>query len=159
MTAPRFRFSLQRILALRERAEHDAALSLSSAMQAEAIAQEANAEAERRRAAGHDAMRPTQGGECNVGELRALAALVQGLDGQATAARDAADQAVLREADERRGLADRVRERQTMERLRAHKEEVWRMQASRDDRAIMDEIARARRVDDAATAAARRSIR
>ncbi|MBI2795785.1 MAG: flagellar FliJ family protein [Gemmatimonadetes bacterium] len=157
MTAPRFRFSLQRILALRARAEHEAALALSAAMQAEEAARRARTEAEARRAAGHDAVRPSTRGDCTVGEMRALGALVQGLEGQAAAAGEAAEQAAQRLSGERRGFADAVRERQSMERLRSHKEELWRLEASREDRAIMDEIARARRANDAATADARRS--
>ena len=155
MTEPRFRFSLQRILALRERAEHEAGLALASAMQAEDTAHRARTDAEARRVEGQDAMRPSGRGACTVGELRALGALVQGLERQASAAGEVADQAERRLTGERRSFADKVRERQTMERLRSHKEELWRLEASREDRAIMDEIARARRASDAATADAR----
>ena len=159
MTAPRFRFSLQRILALRERAEHEAALALASAMHAEETAREAQAAAEARRAAGHDAMRPSsRDGAVTVGELRAIAALVQGLDVQANTAGEIAKQATTRVSMQHRGFSDAVRERQTLDRLRSHKEEAWRIEASREDRVIMDEIARARRINDAATSDASRNV-
>lgn len=160
MTAPRFKFTLQRILALRQRTEHEAALTLAAAMHAEDAARLSQTEAEARRAEGLNAMRPSaHGSAVTVGELRALAALVQGLEAQANTAGEVMKQASTRVSAQHLGFSDAVRERQTLDRLRSHKEDAWRIEASREDRFIMDEIARARRRADAATDDATRDFR
>jgi flagellar export protein FliJ len=147
MTAPQFKFPLQRLLALREKAAQAAATELATARTAEHEARTANDELEARRAEARAALLPHPGRERSVSELSMVAFLVAQLDSSVAWAAEkvsAAERAVLHRQDK---LGETVRDRRVLGRLRERQLEGWRMAIDRDERAVMDDIARARHAD------------
>ena len=147
MTAPHFRFPLQRLLALREKAEQAAATELASARTAEHAARTANDALEARRAEARAALLPHPGRERSVSELSMVAFLVAQLDCSVAWAAEkvsAAEQAVLHRQGK---LGESVRDRRVLGRLRDRQLAGWRIGIERDERTVMDDIGRARHAD------------
>ncbi len=144
MSAPRFKFSLQRLLVLREKAEKEAAIQLAQAQRAEESARDAKSALDDRRAEARDAVLPQPGTARTVAELRQAALLVEHLDGTLIGAREAIS-AAERSVQEQVGeLGDRVRDRRVLDRLRERQHDDWKVADDRTEREVMDGIARTR---------------
>jgi flagellar export protein FliJ len=142
VTANRFTFRLQRLLALRQMAERAAAIALGTA---QAVAAEAHAAEEslaRRRASAREAMLPHPGTERRVADLRQVAFLVEQIDARALNAGKTAKVADRNVQDTRERLGARVQERRILERLRERHLVEWSRGTERLEREMMDGIAR-----------------
>jgi flagellar FliJ protein len=133
----RFRFSLQRILELRQRREQAAATELEAARAAAERAHARVEELEARRAQGA-AARNARG--ITVGELRNAGYLLEQLDHHVVQARSAAAQADAGVSTRLEEFQVACRERQVLDRLREKHLEEWHAQEVQQDRQLMDTI-------------------
>lgn len=133
----RFRFSLQRILELRERKEQAAASELEAARMAAEQAHARVEELEARRAQGA-AARNVRG--ITVGELRNAGFLLEQLDHHVVQARGTAAQADALVSSRLAEFQVACQERQVLDRLREKHLEEWRSQEVQQDRQLMDTI-------------------
>lgn len=145
-----FRFSLQRVLELREKKQQAMAQQLAAA-QAEAEAARIAREAlEQVRTAGRDRLVEAHGRRQSVGELRQMGFVLEALDTRVAQARTthAAAEQAANVAQER--LAQAYRDRRVIDRLREKQQDAWRTDAVREDLAAMNDIALTRFAQDAA---------
>jgi flagellar FliJ protein len=140
----RFRFRLQRLLDLRERKEQDAAVALAAAQRrADELQAQCDATTTRRSEA-RARMLPPGGAAHSMRDLYTAALLVEQLDGAAMSLAESL-RVAAGDADSCRGsLAERVRERRTLERLRDRKLEEWNSASAQRDRETMDSVAQSR---------------
>jgi len=149
MSSSKFKFSLHRLHAMRQKAEHEAAISLATARNAEEAARTAKDALEARRAEAREAVLPQVGASRSVAELRQAAFLVEQIDGSLHGARDAIVAAERSVQEEQWRLGERVRDRRVLDRLRERQLESWKVADARLDRDVMDGIARSRFMDGA----------
>jgi flagellar FliJ protein len=138
----RFTFRLQRLLALRQMAERAAMTALASAESAANQAQAARQWIAARRAKARAALSTPIGMDRRIAELRNAAFLVEQLDAHVEHADRAMTAANEQVRASRVRLAERVRERRILERLRDRQVAEWSLAVEREERAIMDAIAR-----------------
>jgi flagellar FliJ protein len=144
MSAPRFKFSLQRVLELREEAESVAAIELASAR---AVAEEARRVKEvldARRAETRQALDAPPGRERRIAEVRQIYMLMEHLDTSVARADESVASAERGVADGQARLGETVKDRRVIDRLRERQLEAWRVAGDRVERETMDDIARAR---------------
>ncbi len=139
---PSFKFRLERVRSLRERAEErareDLARQLTHRLRGEAMLREATLAASSARAAGLDAS--TRGGASGA-ELRAAQAWIERSEG---ARREAALELDRRDAEvqaRRAGLAAAAREREVIERLKRRRRAAHAREVARLDQVALDEVA------------------
>lgn len=140
MTRP-FQFRLERVRALRERAEdqarEDLASSLAIRMKGEAMLRAATEDV----GAAQDARRTVSASELSGPELLALQAYLERTERQRESAALELDRRDA-EVDARRAmLTERSQERQVLERLKDRRREDHRLEAQRREGALLDEIA------------------
>jgi flagellar protein FliJ len=144
MTAPRFKFSLQRVLELREEAENVAAIELASAR---AVADEARRVKEvldARRAETRQALEAPPGRERRIAEVRQIYMLMEHLDTKVARADESVASAERGVEDGQARLGETVKDRRVIDRLRERQMDAWRIAGDRVERETMDDIARAR---------------
>lgn len=135
------RFSLQRILELRERKEQAVAIRLASARSTAEKARELEEEIQRLRVDGIERRMGTPGSASTVGQLQNTSFVIEQLEQQLTEARTAVRQAdgqvnaVLAE------FSVATRERQVLDRLKEKKREAAMLEAADADRKTMDAVA------------------
>jgi flagellar protein FliJ len=135
------RFSLQRILELRERKEQAVAVRLSSARSVAERARELEEQIESLKREGIERRMGTPGSASTVGELQNTSYIIEQLEQQLTDARTAVKQAdgqvnaVLAE------FSVATRERQVLDRLKEKKREAAMLEAADADRKTMDAVA------------------
>jgi flagellar FliJ protein len=139
VSAPVFRFRLQRVLDLRQRAERDAATALVRAQEAEeaARAEQTALEAQRAQLAG-DA---DASAGASVGALRTVGFLLERMDAHIAAAAQHTDQARTVVDQRQAVLQAAFRDRRALDRLRERHQEAWRGAEAASDRQRMDDIA------------------
>lgn len=143
----RYSFRLQRLLDLRQKKEREAAGIVETARALAADAGLHRDNVTTLRDAARQEMLPAPGQTVRVAELHEVVFRVKALDDQvagATEATTAAERSVqeklaaLGVAMQRRRVLDRLKERRTTE---------WRVEEARQERDVMDEIARSRYLD------------
>ena len=143
-----FKFGLERIRQLRERTEKEAALNLARAQNAEREAQEATREAEARTQRASEALSGAPGQSIRVGDLQPIAMLRDQLGASAEQAAEAHAQTRAVVDDGQRALGAAMQARRMLDRLREKKLEHWKVDAGREEMAVMDEVARTRALQD-----------
>lgn len=142
MTAGRFTFRLQRLLALRQMAENAASVTLGSARAAASTAHAAQTALSARRAATRGAVFPSAGTARGVAELTRATVLLERIDGYVVEADKAASRADERVRDSLARLGERVQARRMLERLRERHFTEWSVGVERQEREVMDGLAR-----------------
>jgi flagellar FliJ protein len=136
-----FQFRLERVRALRERAEdqarEDLAASLAIRMRGEAMLRSA---AETVRSA-HDARRDGAAGELSGADLRALEAYAERTQRQRESAELELDRRSAEVDARRAALTVRSQERQVLERLKERRAADHRREMDRREGALLDEMA------------------
>jgi flagellar protein FliJ len=154
-----FKFRLQRILELREKAEQAKARELATAQDAAEAARRTHDELSTLHATSRAEVHAVQRAEPRIGHLQQLGLVLQSLDQRLESAGDsvrAADEVV---AGARKLLDDAARDRRVLDRLKDRHTDQWRVEEAHKDRLGMDEVALARfarqadakATDDAAT--------
>lgn len=139
-----FRFRLQKVLELRERAEKESAVRLVEArIEAEAALRAVESLEAARLAGAERAGRVSLDG-ITAGELQRLSLLVQQLDQHLAAASEAADSADARVDEMSTEFEGALIRRRVLDRLREKHLELWRSEEEQRDRATMDAIALSR---------------
>ena len=150
-----FKFRLQRLLELRERAEREKAIALVQAEAAADAARAALANLEAVRTIGRERMHAAQG-VGTVGQLRNLAFVLEQLDEHLQTAQASVSEAEQATELVRQDLSQAHQGRRVLDRLRERHEADWRGAAEQVDRRTRDDIALAR-FTQAAAASPRRS--
>lgn len=143
----RFKFRLQRLLDLRHKREQEAASAVGAARSASEAAAQRESELTARRDQTRQELLPAAGQTVRVGQLHEIAYLVRALDthvADAQKASKAAEQ-VVHEKMEELGVA--MRDRRVLDRLKDRRSEEWRAEDARQEREVMDAIARNRYTD------------
>lgn len=141
----RFKFRLDRVLQLKQRAEREQARALGDALREEQRreAERAAAEEQARRAAEQmaDAGRTTlpAGALANLGLARDAA------DAGAERAREHVEEAEQRVDEERDRYDEKRRDRRTVEKLREHRHAEWQLEQSRQEQKESDAVKNGRR--------------
>lgn len=154
-----FKFRLQRILELREKAEQAKAIALASAQDAAEVARQERDTLANLHATSRAEVHAAQRAEPRVGHLQQLGLVLQSLDTRLESAGDsvrAADEVV---AGAQKLLDDAARDRRVLDRLKERHTDQWRVEEAHKDRLGMDEVALSRfarqadakAIDDAAT--------
>jgi flagellar FliJ protein len=141
MNGPSFRFSLERVRALRERTEDQAKEALAGAMQdrlrSEREAEEAAERVARARAAQLDAATlPT-----SAHDLIARQAYLERSEQAHRMSRDVLGRSEAQVEQRRLALTEAARDRQALERLKEHRRQDHEREAARVESATLDEIA------------------
>jgi flagellar protein FliJ len=139
-----FRFRLQRVLELREKAEQAQAIELAKAEETASVARQQRDDLQAMRAASRDQLSSAHSAAPTVGHLHHLGFVLNALDerlGHATQSLQSAEGVV---STARVSLEAAARDRRVMDRLKDKHEDQHRAQESHRDRVTMDEIALAR---------------
>jgi flagellar FliJ protein len=147
VTAPQFKFRLQRLLDLRELAEREAAIALATARNAEDQARREKDTIAAQRAATRALLLPPAGSHCRVSELRQIAVLLERLDAGTAQAEYQLSKAAHQVHQKQVQLGETVTNRRILGRLKERQHENWRVADERTERAVMDDIGRARFAD------------
>jgi flagellar export protein FliJ len=139
-----FKFSLERVRQLREKAEKEAALNLARAQAAERDAHEAAQAAHRRSVEAMHAVSRTPGSSATVGEMHPMQLLKDALGEAQAAAAEHAVRATDLTQQEARSLGQAMQARRVLDRLREKQLDAWKVDAGREALAEMDEVARTR---------------
>jgi flagellar FliJ protein len=143
----RFKFRLQRLLDLRQKKEQEAASAVAAARNAAEAATRREDELTERRDATRQELLPAAGQTVRVAELHEIAFLVRALDERVQDAQKAS-KAAERSVQEKLGeLGEAMRDRRILDRLKDRRSEEWRAEDARQEREIMDAIARDRFAD------------
>jgi flagellar FliJ protein len=143
----RFKFRLQRLLDLRRKKEQEAAGGLAQARSVAEAAERREQELAARRDATRQEMLPAEGQTVRVADLHEIAFLVRALDDRVSDAKEASV-AAERSVQERVGeLSEAMRDRRILDRLKDRRTEEWRAEDARQEREVMDAIARDRYTD------------
>jgi flagellar FliJ protein len=152
VSAPQFKFRLQRLLDLRELAEREASIALATARGAEDAARRAKDAIAAQRAATRELLLPPAGSHSRVSELRQVAMLLERLDAGQAQADYQVSKAASQVQQKQVLLGESVTNRRILDRLKDRQRENWRIADERADRAVMDDIGRARFADQHAQA-------
>ncbi len=143
-----FKFSLERVRQLRERAEKEAAINLARARVSERAAHEATSDADARARAASEALSAAPGQATRIGDLQPLAMLREQLGVAAERAAEQHAQAQSHVDSGQQLLGAAMQARRMLDRLREKQLDSWKEQAGREDMAVMDEVARTRALHD-----------
>lgn len=141
MAGPSFRFRLERVRALRERAEDEAKEAFAASMQDRNRSEQEMEEAARRVAAAREAQLDTTAAPVNATELIARQAYLERSERAHEATKQdlhRRDQALEQRREE---LTEAARERQALERLKEHRRTEFLREQLRIEAATLDEIA------------------
>ena len=146
-----FTFRLERILALRARAERERARELGQALRDEESRREALREAvDRLRRCGEQAA-GTEGAVTTAGTLRAIGLTVKAVADDLEAAADSHRAAEATLATEAERFGEARRDRRVVERLRERGEQAWQQDAARHEQKESDRLAQQRPAREDAT--------
>ncbi len=143
----RFTFRLQRLLDLRHKKEQEVAGVVAVARATAEDAAHQQQDLSERRDATRQEMLPARGQTVRVGELHEVAIFVQALDARVSDAKlvtIAAERSVQEKVIE---LGAAMRDRRILDRLKGRRTEEWRVEDARQERDVMDAIARDRYTD------------
>jgi flagellar FliJ protein len=147
MTAPQFKFRLQRLLDLRELAEREASIALATARNVEDEARREKDSIAAQRTATRELLLPPPGSHCRVSELRQVSVLLERLDAGSAQADYKVSKAASQVHQKQVQLGETVTNRRILDRLKDRQRENWRIADERAERAVMDDIGRARFAD------------
>ena len=141
MSGPSFRFSLERVRALRERAEDAAREALAGAIQDHHRTQLAMEEAAQAVLQARDAQ--LEATSCPVGaaELLARQAYLERSERDHRASLDAVNRSEARLTQQRHKLTEAARSRQALERLKEHRRSDFEREQARQESIVLDEVA------------------
>ncbi len=143
----RFKFRLQRLLDLRQKKESEAASAVAAARNAAKAATRREEDLVERRDATRQELLPAAGQTVRVAKLHEIVFLVRALDDRVLDAHTATT-AAERSVQEKLGeLGDAMRDRRILDRLKDRRSVEWRAEDARQEREVMDAIARTRFVD------------
>lgn len=146
MSAPSFRFPLDKVLELRQEKERDRAVELARARREARGAQEMREDLLERRGQERDRLGRAHRDGGPVGVLRSFGLLAERLDEQLRQAEEACRQADAEVTRTLRDFHEAAVDRQTLDRLRARRKEEWATQRIRDEQQALDEVALTRHV-------------
>lgn len=138
------RFSLQRILELKERKEQAVAIRLADARTAAERARELEEEIDRLKQDSIERRMGAPGAGATVGQLQNTSFVIEKLEQQLTEARTAVRQADVQVNAVLAEFSIATRERQVLDRLKEKKREAAMLEAADADRKTMDDIALSR---------------
>ena len=139
-----FKFRLQRILELREKAEQAKARELVSAQESADVARRTRDELAELHASSRNEIDAAHRTEPRVGHLQQLGLVLQSLDQRLDTADEGVRAADAIVADAQTLLETAARDRRILDRLKDRHTDQWRVEAAHKDRIGMDEIALAR---------------
>lgn len=139
-----FKFSLERVRQLRQRAEKEAAINLARAQVTEHEAQATAEHAAEQTRRASEVLSKTPGSVTKIGELQPMALLRERLGEVERAAEKAQADATAQVAVGTRTLGAAMQARRALDRLHDKQLGSWKADESRDELAVMDEIARVR---------------
>ncbi|HLH65882.1 MAG TPA: flagellar export protein FliJ [Solirubrobacteraceae bacterium] len=141
MTGPSYRFRLERVRALRERAEDAAKQAFASAMQDRVRSELALEEAERRLAFAREAQREALSQTTTASELLARQAYLERSELVRRASQEELGRRELVVSQRRGELTEAARERQALERLKEHRRLEHQREQARLEAQALDEMA------------------
>jgi flagellar FliJ protein len=141
VSGPSFRFSLERVRALRERAEDAAREALAGAIQDHSRTQVATDEAAQAVLQARDAQLQTSASLVGAAELLARQAYLERSERNHRAALDALSRSEARVAQHRHTLTEAARGRQALERLKEHRRADFEREQARQESIVLDEVA------------------
>lgn len=141
MSGPSFRFSLERVRALRERAEDAAREALAGAIHDHHRTQVAMEQAAQVVLEARDAQLRTAGSPVAGAELLARQAYLEHSERSHRASLDALSRSEVRVAEHRHTLTEAARDRQALERLKDHRRADFEREQARLENLELDEIA------------------
>ena len=147
MSGPRFRFPLQRLLTMRQKAESEAAIELATANNSETAARHDKDALAEQRAEARDVMLPAPGQSQTIGAIRQVAFLMEQLDSRIVGAAEVVAAAERNVQEKQWMLGERVRDRRVLDRLRDRQLESWKVEEARAERNVMDGIGSTRFMD------------
>ena len=147
MSAPQFKFRLQRLLDLRELAEREAAIALAAARGQEDEARREKDAIAAQRAATRALLLPAAGSQARVSELRQVGILLERLDAGNAQAEYKVSKAANQVRAKQLQLGETVTNRRVLDRLKDRQHESWRIADERAERTVMGDIGRARFTD------------
>jgi flagellar FliJ protein len=142
-----FRFRLDRVLRLREGQERQRAADLGRALAAERRRLDELADAERGLEDARDGSDAAPETPSPAGTLHVRSQALQAAADRVSDASERAQEAAARSDEERENLRIARRARESLERLKDHRVEIWKTEESRQEQKDIDEIARRRRED------------
>ena len=141
MSGSTFRFSLERIRALRERTEDEAKEALAGAMQDQLRSERGVREAAKAMQRAHEAQRDVVAAPVGVQELMARQAYLERSEQAQVASQEMLDRSAAKVARRREVLTEAARDRQALERLKEHRRADHEREAARQETIALDEIA------------------
>ncbi|HET9124698.1 MAG TPA: flagellar export protein FliJ [Solirubrobacteraceae bacterium] len=141
MSGPSFRFSLERVRALRERAEDTAREALAGAIQDHARTQVAMEQAAQAVLEARDAQLQVTSAPVVGAELLARQAYLERSERDHRASLDAVSRSEIRVAQHRHTLTEAARNRQALERLKEHRRSDFEREQARLESIVLDEVA------------------
>jgi flagellar FliJ protein len=141
MSGPSFRFSLERVRALRERTEDQAKGALAGAMQDHQRSEREADEAARRVALAREAQLDATTLPASANELMARQAYLERSEQAHRMSQDVLGRSEMRVQQRRTALTEAARDRQALERLKEHRRSDHEREQARVEHAAMDEIA------------------
>ena len=144
MTQARFKFPLERLLAIRKKAEEEASIELAVARGAEDDARTVRDDLAAQRDVAREALLPTPGSNRAVSELRSVALIIDQIDSRAVRASEEVMKAQEGVKQHETQLGERLKDRRVLDRLRDRQLAAWQVLDGQVDRELMDTLARAR---------------
>jgi flagellar protein FliJ len=141
MSGPSFRFSLERVRALRERVEDEAKGALAGAMQDQERSEREADEAARKVALAREAQLDATTLPASAHDLIARQAYLERSERAHRMSQEVLGRAEVRVAQQRTALTEAARDRQALERLKEHRRSDHEREQARVENAAMDEIA------------------
>jgi flagellar export protein FliJ len=141
VSGPSFRFSLERVRALRERAEDTAREALAGAIQDHARTQVAMEQAAQAVLEARDAQLQVTSAPVVGAELLARQAYLERSERDHRASLDAVGRSEIRVAQHRHTLTEAARNRQALERLKEHRRSDFEREQARLESIVLDEVA------------------
>ncbi|MBC8088921.1 MAG: flagellar export protein FliJ [Phycisphaerae bacterium] len=139
-----FRFRLQRVLELREKAEQAQAIELVKAEETASVARKQRDDLQAMRSASRQQLTSAHSSDPTVGHLHHIGFVLNALDERLEHASESLSSAESAASGARSLLEVAARDRRVMDRLKDKHEDEHRAQESHRDRVAMDEIALAR---------------
>lgn len=136
-----FRFRLQRLLDLRQKAEQAKARELAEAQDAAEQAREQRDALARLEEASREEIARTHDALPRVGHLHQLGMVLQSLEQRVEVAHEQVNEAENIVSGARQALEQAARNRKVLDRLKEKQADMWRTGEQQRDRQLMDEIA------------------
>lgn len=141
---PDFRFSLGRLLALRQRAQQDQAVQTARAQTLLTEAEDVRDTMAAHCAAARALMQPPLNTDAQVAALRQASVLRESLQQHLEFSQTAVATRTVELHQQIAHLNARTRDTRVLERLRDRQHEVWQVETARVERTVMDGVAQAR---------------